>query len=144
MILHHVTQRPRLVEIACARADPLALGDRDLHVIDIVAVPDRLDERVGETEDQQVLDRLLAEVVIDAVDLVLAEILVQLEVQHARALEILAEGLLDHDAMLCEAAAEAGIVKMRYDRQEIRRTDRQIEYDVLACTLTGAGKRFHE
>ena len=42
-------------------------------MIDVVPVPERLEDPVGEAEDQEVLDRLLAEVVVDAVDLLLDE-----------------------------------------------------------------------
>jgi hypothetical protein len=42
-------------------------------VVDVVAVPERLEDGVGEAEDQQVLHRLLAQVVVDAVDLLLVE-----------------------------------------------------------------------
>ena len=56
-----------LVELAAA-LHAEALGHRDLHVLDVVAVPDRLEERVGEAEVEDVLHRLLAEVVVDAED----------------------------------------------------------------------------
>ena len=42
------------------------LGDGDLHVVDVAVVPDRLEDRVGEPEREDVLDRLLAQVVVDA------------------------------------------------------------------------------
>ena len=57
--------------------DAEALGHRDLHVLDVVAVPDRLEERVGEAEVEDVLHRLLAEVVVDAEDALLGEDAVQ-------------------------------------------------------------------
>jgi hypothetical protein len=38
-------------------------------VIDVAAVPDGLEDAVGETEDHDVLDRFFAQVMIDAVDL---------------------------------------------------------------------------
>ncbi len=49
------------------------LGHGDLDVIDIVAVPQRLENRVGKTEDEDILDGLFAQVVVDAVDLILIE-----------------------------------------------------------------------
>ena len=49
------------------------LGDGDLHVVDVLLVQQRLEDRVGEAEAQDVLDGLFAEVVIDAVDLALVE-----------------------------------------------------------------------
>ena len=54
------------------------LGHVDLDVVDVVAVPDRLEEPVGEAEGQDVLRRLLAQEVVDPEDLLLLEDLVQL------------------------------------------------------------------
>jgi len=42
------------------------LGHRDLDVVDPGAVPDRQEDGVGEAEGEQVLDRVLRQVVIDA------------------------------------------------------------------------------
>jgi hypothetical protein len=54
-------------------------------VVDEVAVPDRLEQAVGEAEGQDVERRLLAEEVVDAEDLLLVEDLVDLGVQRLRA-----------------------------------------------------------
>src|ERR687891_582428 len=59
--------------VARARADPEVLGRGDLDVVDVVAVPDRLEHVVREPERHHVLDRLLAQGVVDAEDLALAE-----------------------------------------------------------------------
>ena len=67
-------------------------------MVDVLAAPHRLEDRVREAEDQDVLDRLLAEVVVDAEDLVLGELLVHEPVQLARGLPAAAERLLDDDA----------------------------------------------
>ena len=95
---HHVAKRAgRLVE-AGASAEPQRLGHVDLHVVDEVSVPDRLEQAVGEAEGQDVLRRFLAEEVVDPEDLVLGEDLCSLRVQRYRAGEIGAEGLLHDDA----------------------------------------------
>ena len=72
-------------------------------MVDVVAVPDRLEDRVGEAKDQDVLDRFLAQVVVDAVDLALVEDLVHLVVQRLCAGQIAAERFLDDNP--CEAGA---------------------------------------
>ena len=77
-------------------------------VVDGVAVPHALEHRVAETEDEDVLHRLLAEVVVDAEDLLLVEDREQLVVELPRGLEVVPEGLLDDDprsvrqVFLCE------------------------------------------
>ena len=48
---------------------PSASADGHLHVVHVSAVPDRLEDAVREPERQDVLDRFLPQVVIDAVDL---------------------------------------------------------------------------
>ena len=66
---------PGLLVEAGAPLDAELLGDRDLHVVDELAVPDRLEDAVREPKRQDVLHRLLAEVVVDAEDLALVEVL---------------------------------------------------------------------
>ena len=64
---------PALLVVRAATLDADLLGHGDLHVVDVLPVPQRLEDAVGEAEDEQVLDRLLAEVVVDAIDLLLDE-----------------------------------------------------------------------
>jgi hypothetical protein len=64
---------PGLLVERPALLDADRLGDGDLHVVDVAPVPERLEDAVAEPEDQQVADGLLAQVVVDAVDLRLAE-----------------------------------------------------------------------
>ena len=47
----------------------MRLGVCDLNVIDVLPVPQRLEDAVGKTKDQQVLHRLFAEIMIDAINL---------------------------------------------------------------------------
>ncbi len=73
-----------LVEVGPLR-EAERLGHVDLDVVDVVAVPDRLEEAVREAEREDVLGGLLAEEVVDAEDLLLVEDLVQLGVErHGR------------------------------------------------------------
>ena len=64
---------PGLLEVGAAALHADRLRHGDLHVVHVLLVPQRLEDRVGEAEDQQVLDRLLAQVVVDAVDVPLGE-----------------------------------------------------------------------
>ena len=99
MVLQHVPQGARLVVVVGALIDAHLLGHGDLHVIDEVAVPQRLDEGIGKAEHQQVLHRFLAEVMIDAKHLAFVEIAVQQLVEHPGRFDVLTEGLLHHDAV---------------------------------------------
>ena len=75
VVRHHVAQRAGLCRSSRRASRRHRLGHGDLHVIDVAAVPDRLEDAVGEAEHQDVLHRLLAQVVIDAIDLPLAQTL---------------------------------------------------------------------
>ena len=93
VVLHHVAQRAGLVVVADAVFEPDRLGHRDLHMVDMRGVPQRLEERVGEAQRHQVLHRLLAEIVVDAEDLLLAEIVADQVVERVRRGEIAADRL---------------------------------------------------
>ena len=98
VVLDDVAEGAGLLVEGAAAFDADGFGGGDLDVVDVVAVPDGLEDAVGEAEDEDVLDGLFAEVVVDAEDLVFVEDLVDLVVERAGGLEIVAEGLLDDDA----------------------------------------------
>ena len=97
VVLEDVARRAGLLVERAAVLDADRLGHRDLHVVDVAAVPERLEDAVAEPEDQQVADRLLAQVVVDAIDLRLAEDLADLAVEPLRRFEVVPERLLDDD-----------------------------------------------
>src|SRR5215207_9912337 len=96
----------------------------------MVAVPQRLEHRVGEAEDEQVLHRLLAEVVVDAVDLLLVEPAVHERVELARRGEVAPERLLDDEARpaLARRLVEPRLPERRDDRRKRGRRQREIEH----------------
>ncbi len=67
-------------------------------MIDVLVVPNRLEDAVGEPHDHQVLHRLLAEIVIDAEDLLLAEHLADLIVQRASRCMVAPDRLFHNNA----------------------------------------------
>ncbi len=85
----------RLVEPA-SMLDTEALGHGHLHLLDIPSVPDRLEDGIGKAKGQDVLNGLLAHVVVDPEDLALVEGGVHLLVQGDGAVEVAAVGLLHH------------------------------------------------
>ena len=124
MVLEDVAAGAGLLVERAAALDAEVLGHGDLHVVDVAPVPDRLEDAVAEAEDEQVADGLLAQVVVDAVDLRLVEDAHDRVVEVAAGLEVVAEGLLDDDARPGPRAAG-----------EARRA--QVGHDVLV----GAGRR---
>lgn len=63
-------ERSLVVVPAAAAFDALRLAHGNLDMVDVVAVEQWFKDRIAEPEQQQVLRRLFAEVVIDAVNLV--------------------------------------------------------------------------
>ena len=138
VVLEEVARRAGLLVERAAVLDPDRLGHGDLHVVDVAAVPDGLEDPVAEPEDQQVADGLLAQVVVDAVDLPLAEDLADLAVEADRRLEVVAERLLDDDpppAALVALVVEARPAQLGDDLGERRRLRREVEEPVAAGAL---------
>src|SRR5580704_7765806 len=101
MALNHVAKRAsRLIETA-ATLDSQRLRGGNLHMIYVVAIPERLENAITETKHEQVLHRVFAKVVIDAVDLLFFEHTQYNFVQFLGGGQIAAEGLLDDDARPC-------------------------------------------
>ena len=129
--LDHVAQGAGAVVVAGAPLDPARLGVGDLHVVDVVAVPQRLEQQVGEAEDEDVLYGALPEVMVDAVELVLAVVAVQALVERLGALEVVAEGLLDHEPppapVLARQPAAGDAV---CGDAELARPDGEIEHEI--------------
>ena len=73
MVGNHVTQGARrFIELA-ALLHAHGLGRGDLHMIDPVAVPDRLEEPIGEAKRQDALNRVVSKKVVDPEDLVFSQ-----------------------------------------------------------------------
>ena len=133
MVLNHVAQRAGAVVITAALFDPERLRRSDLDILHVVAIPDRLEDRVGEAQRDDVLHRLLPEIVVDAVNLVLGKDRFDRLLELSRRLEIGAEGLLDDDARPAVGVfLEAGFFEMLDDLGKDRRWRREIE-EVIAC-----------
>jgi hypothetical protein len=105
-------------------------------VVDVVAVPGRLEEAVGEAQRQDVLHRLLAEEVVDAEDAALVEGGVDRGVQRAGRGEVGAERLLEDDA---GAPREAGGAEHRDDLAARGRRDGEVEEPPVTGPELGLG-----
>ena len=126
----HVAQRPdRVVEVA-AVGNAEVLGHRDLHAVDVIAVPHRFEHRVAEAQVEDLLEAHLAEVVVDPEDLRLVDVAVQLGGERPSRLQIVAERLLDDDAGVF---GETGIRKALHDHREQTGRNLQVEHRML-CT----------
>src|SRR5512132_2480163 len=73
VILEHVPKNSRLLIVLSAPFHTDCFGGGDLHVGDVVSIPQWLEDLVPEAEYQDILVAFLPKVVIDTIDLVLAE-----------------------------------------------------------------------
>ncbi len=99
VVLHHVAEGARLVVVAAPTFDAQRFGHCDLHVVDVFLVPERFENLVGKPQGKDVLDGLLAEVVVDAEDMLFVEDIGQHVVQFLRGGQAAAEGLFHDDAL---------------------------------------------
>ena len=98
MIRHHVAERTCSFIKAATMLDADGFRGGDLDVVDVIAIPQRLDDVVGKTEDHDVLHSLFAEIVVDAVDLFFGQDLLQFLIELLRGFEIVSKGLFDNHA----------------------------------------------
>ena len=98
MILQDVSDDAKLVKVAATALGAEWLLERDHDGGDVVAIPNVAEDEVPEAKGHEVLHHLLAQVVVDAVELVLPEEGGQVRRQLLGRVEVLAEGLLDDDA----------------------------------------------
>ena len=73
VILDDVARDAGTFEISAAFFHADRFGDSDLHMVNILTIPERLEDPVRKAQHEEVLNSLFAEVVVDAEDLALAE-----------------------------------------------------------------------
>ena len=110
VVLHDVANDAVVVEVATATVHAQGLLEDDLHVVDVLATPESVDDHVGEARHQQVLHHLLAEVVVDTlgvrtrggfyVDVFFGEELLDVCVEFAARVVVATEGLLHNEAVV--------------------------------------------
>ena len=66
VILHDISDDAKLVEVSPPPLCAKRLLEGDLHVADVLVIPDGPQERVGESQHQHVLHQLLPQVVVDS------------------------------------------------------------------------------
>jgi len=132
VVLKHVSQDTGFFVVLAATLDAYRFRGGNLHVRDVMAIPQRLENGVAEAEHQNVLDALFAEVVIDAVDLVLSELIEHEPVQRHRGLEAVAEGFSmttrTQGRLICvRPPRQLARAEMFQSRLEYTGRDRQVE-----------------
>src|SRR5215213_5233866 len=138
MIGDHVAQCAGLFVIAGATADTTGFRGSDLDVVDIVTIPDRFKHRVAEAKDENILHRIFAEIMIDAINLALLEYAGDGSVQLFCGFEIAPERLFNNDpAPMAILLREPGLAETRHDFREKGRRRGEVEKMISAGTFGG-------
>src|SRR5215470_820118 len=122
MVLDDVADSARLIIKSAPSLDTEVFGHGDLHTRDMVAIPERFQDRVGEAEEEHVVHRPLAQVMVDAEDRLLVEGAEQGAVERLRREEIVTERFFNDDASAVRASSFA---QLCYNRLEQPRGDSQ-------------------
>ena len=133
MVRHHVAQRAGLIVIAAAHLDAQRFGHRDLHMVDVTTIPDRLEDAVAEAKDQDVLNGFLPEVVINPIDLMLLHDDPESSIELTRRRQIGAERFFDNHPPPTVAFVEQSSPRQPFAHvQKLFGGDREIE-EAVPC-----------
>ena len=127
MVLNHILERAYPVIIGNAAFESDGFGNGDLDMVDRLSVPQRLEQHVGKAQREQVLDGLLAQIVVDADHMLFGEGVADLGIDLARRGKVVADRLFHRDAAFC--AGDSGRLQPLRDRTEHRRRGRKIDAD---------------
>jgi hypothetical protein len=111
MVLQHVLERPDAVVVAGPTFQRECLVPDDVHLSDVLAVPGGLENTVGQPGAENVLNGRHGQEVVDPVHRVLRDDLSQQQVQLGSLLQVLTEGLFQHDRA---ALRKPGTVQRRH------------------------------
>ncbi len=120
MVLDHIPEGAGLVIEAGPTLNSQAFSHGNLDALHQIAVPEGLEDGVGEPKDQEILNGFLAQVMVDAVDLGFAEIPVDLLIEDDGGVQVSAERLFHH-----QPGPTRGLVETRFTQAGNHRQIRQ-------------------
>src|ERR1700681_35991 len=103
VVLDHVTDSPGVIVEITPPLDPELFCHGDLDTLNVMPVPDRLQEAVGEAKEQQIEDSLFTEVVVDTKDSRFRKHGMKSGIQLLRRGQIVPKGLLDNNSRIFHA-----------------------------------------
>ena len=133
VVLHHVAQRPGAVVKRATLFNTQLFGDGDLNVRDVLTSPQRLKQRIAKPQRKQVLNRRLAQVMVDPEDLPFAEHIANAGVDGNVGRQIMAERFFKHHPHV--GAAHACCGNLLAKRREQRRRGGQVHDDRVSGVL---------
>jgi hypothetical protein len=100
VVLDDIADRPGGVIKVTSSFDPELLRHCDLHTLDVIPVPDRLQKAIGEAKEQKIENRFFTEVVVDPKDSRFRKHRVKCSVQQLSRGKVVSKGLLDDDSCI--------------------------------------------
>ena len=97
MVLNHVAGCADPVVVTGATTNPDIFGHSDLHVVNIIVVPEGFKHRVGESDRQNILNGLFSQIVVDAKNTARREDTVHQSIEPLSAFQIVTKGFFDND-----------------------------------------------
>jgi len=101
MVGQHVAQGAGVFVKTATCLDPDGFSRSDLHMVNVMIVPEGFEKPVGETADQNILDGFLAQVMVNPVDLLLAHDIEQALIQCLSCLHVRAKRFFNDDPAKC-------------------------------------------
>lgn len=110
-VLHDIANDAKVVKIPSSPFRAERLFECNLNVINVVAVPGGPKEFVAKSKDQQVLDHLLAQVVVDTENLLFPPVGLECLLEIPGTLKVLAKRFLD--LITCQHLVDAHQARLR-------------------------------
>src|SRR3974390_1236314 len=129
MVRHHVAQCAGLLVEATATLNTYGFGHCDLYVVDMVAVPEWLEDAIGKAQHQNILDRFFAEEVINSIDLTFGQYLEDLSIKGLCGSKVVSERFFDdYPSPRCfRLLSQPRMAELLDNRSKETLADRQIE-----------------
>src|SRR6202030_3260426 len=103
MVLDDVADRAGFIIEGAPALDPEVFSHGDLNALDVVAIPERLQQRVRKAKEDHVMHRPLSKIMVDAEDGFLLKACEQDPIEFLRRRQVMSEGLFDDDASVLAA-----------------------------------------
>ena len=135
MVLDHVTHHTGTFVVRATTLNTNRFGIGNLDVIDVLPVPDRLEDSVCKTKDDQILDSFFSQIVVDSVNLVFIKHGSDFSVKLSSGIEVCTEGLLDDDPcpVVFVLFGQTARAKILDGIRILGRCSRQIKYAIVPC-----------
>ena len=117
MIGDHVGKRARPIVVIATQFHAKFLRDRNLHVIHVTPIPDRLENAVRKAKSQNVLYGFFSQVMVNAIDLIFLQNLSNFVIQGDGRRQIVSKRFFDHHPppLPIHFIGQPGIAKLFYD-----------------------------